>query len=169
MPIFLWELSLGLWLIVKGFKPATIIADAPLRPNSNVSAFVGDENNPCACAPRSGGAAVTGAQHEHRPRVHLEGPADACNQMRCGNGANGSQQGAGCRRCALPPEGRSDQPHRRRHRRGRECPPYCVASRRVSLSQDQAEYVEAAGAVITCVALRTVESIVVRTPAYPCG
>jgi|1186.fasta_scaffold591480_1 hypothetical protein len=44
-----------------------------------------------------------------------------------------------------------------------------TASRRVSLSQDQAEYVEAAGAVITCVALRTVESIVVRTPAYPCG
>src|SRR3954468_191543 len=88
MPIFLWELSLGLWLIVKGFKPATITADAPLRPNSNVSAFVGDENNPCACAPRSGGAAVTGAQREHLPRVHLEGPADACNQMRCGNGAN---------------------------------------------------------------------------------
>jgi hypothetical protein len=26
VPIFLWELSLGLWLVVKGFKPSPIIA-----------------------------------------------------------------------------------------------------------------------------------------------
>jgi Domain of unknown function (DUF4386) len=27
VPIFLWELSLGLWLVVKGFKPSPITAD----------------------------------------------------------------------------------------------------------------------------------------------
>jgi hypothetical protein len=27
VPIFVWELSLGLWLAIKGFKPAPIIAD----------------------------------------------------------------------------------------------------------------------------------------------
>jgi len=26
VPIFLWELSLGLWLVVKGFKPFPITA-----------------------------------------------------------------------------------------------------------------------------------------------
>ncbi len=26
LPIFLWELSLGLWLVVKGFKPSPITA-----------------------------------------------------------------------------------------------------------------------------------------------
>jgi hypothetical protein len=35
VPIFLWELSLGLWLVVKGFKPSPITADMadPMGPH----------------------------------------------------------------------------------------------------------------------------------------
>jgi hypothetical protein len=30
-PIFFWELSLGIWLAVKGFRPAAVAALAPAR------------------------------------------------------------------------------------------------------------------------------------------
>ena len=32
LPIALWEFSLGLWLVVKGFKPSRILADGVLNP-----------------------------------------------------------------------------------------------------------------------------------------
>ena len=27
LPIFMWELSLGLWLLVKGFRPSPVLID----------------------------------------------------------------------------------------------------------------------------------------------
>jgi hypothetical protein len=32
VPIFLWELSLGIWLVVKGFKPSPILREASAAP-----------------------------------------------------------------------------------------------------------------------------------------